>query len=194
MGQTKRLGIGPAAGLAAAVLAVGIAAFSLHAFPPRTALVSCLLGWAMLAIAAIDAQRFTIPDVLSLPAIVVGLLASGSLLDPAHEGLVSLDHALGALLGGAGFWLVREAYARLRGREGLGLGDVKLAAAGGAWTGWHDLPNAVLLAAAAALGLALALAAVRRRHLAGTERIPFGAFLAPAIWIVWALRQLVPGL
>src|SRR5688500_11189051 len=99
MGQTKRRGNGAAAGVAAAALAAGIAAFSFRAFPPTTALVSCLLGWTMLAIAAIDAQRFTIPDVLSLPAIVLGLLASGFLLDPAGDALVSLPHAIGALLG-----------------------------------------------------------------------------------------------
>jgi leader peptidase (prepilin peptidase)/N-methyltransferase len=180
-------------GLAAAALAAGVAAFSFQAFPLRMALVSCLLAWAMLAIAVIDAERFIIPDALSLPAIVLGLVASGSLLDPAQDALVSLGHAIGALMGGAGFWLVRAVYARLRGREGLGLGDVKLAAAAGAWTGWHDLPNVVLLAATAALGLALALASVRRSGLAATERIPFGAFLAPAIWIVWTLQQLLPG-
>jgi leader peptidase (prepilin peptidase)/N-methyltransferase len=94
------------------------------------------------------------------------------------------------VLGGAAFWLVRAAYGTLRGREGLGLGDVKLAAAAGAWTGWQDLPNVVLLAAVAALGLALVRAAHRRKGLAGTERIAFGAFLAPAIWVVWVLRQL----
>src|SRR5262249_3465031 len=116
--------------------------------------------------------------------------ASGSLLDSSHGQLVSLDHALGALLGGTGFWLVRRAYYRLRGREGLGFGDVKLAAAADAWTGWHDLPNVVLLAAAMALGLAIALAIARRKSLSGTERIPFGAFLAPSIWVVWSPKGL----
>jgi leader peptidase (prepilin peptidase)/N-methyltransferase len=178
----------------AATVALGIAALSFSALAPRTAIASCLLGWSMLAIAAIDARRFTIPDLLSLPAIVAGLVASGSVLDPGHGQLVSVDHALGALAGGAGFWVVREGYRRLRGREGLGLGDVKLAAAAGAWTGWYDLPNVVLLAAATALSLAVAQALVRRRSLAASERIAFGAFLAPAIWIVWALRQLAPGL
>jgi leader peptidase (prepilin peptidase)/N-methyltransferase len=186
--------MGGAAGLLAVILGVGIAAVSFHALPTEAALVSCVLGWAMLAIAAIDARRFTIPDVLSLPAIVLGLLASGSLLEPSHGRLVGQDHVIGALLGGAGFWLVREAYARLRGREGLGLGDVKLAAAAGAWTGWNDLPNVVLLAATMALGLATALAIVRGRSLMGAERIAFGAFLAPSVWIVWMLRQLLPGL
>jgi leader peptidase (prepilin peptidase)/N-methyltransferase len=180
------------AGLTAAAL--GIAALSWRAFDPRTAAISCLLGWTMLAIAAIDARSFTIPDALSLPAIPAGLLLSGYLADPAAEQLVSLDQVLGAGLGGCGFWLVREGYFRVRGREGLGLGDVKLAAAAGAWTGWQHLSDAVLLAAAAALSLTIAVALVRGRSLAIGHKIAFGVYLAPAIWIVWALRALTQGL
>lgn len=186
--------VGSAAGATAAVSGIGIAGVSAYAFTPWTALVSCLLGWAMLAIAIVDARRFTIPDVLSLPAIPAGLLASGWLHDPWSGQLVSLDHVIGACLGGAAFWLVREAYWRLRGREGLGLGDVKLAAAGGAWTGWENLADVVLLASAGALSFAIALAAVRRGRLSGTERLPFGAFLAPSIWVVWCLGAWTQGL
>jgi leader peptidase (prepilin peptidase)/N-methyltransferase len=148
----------------------------------------------MLAIAAIDAQHFTIPDVLSLPAIPLGLLASGYVLDPSTSQSVSLDHVIGACLGGASFWLVRETYRHLRGREGLGLGDVKLAAAGGAWVGWVHLPDVILLAAVAALGFATARALVQRNSLSGAERIAFGTFLAPSIWIVWAFRAYAEGL
>jgi leader peptidase (prepilin peptidase)/N-methyltransferase len=190
-GTAQRLA-GSVAGLA--TVALVIAAVSFYALAPRTAVVSCMLGWSMLAIAAIDARRFIVPDVLSLPAIPLGLLASGSLHDPALPDLVSLDHVIGALTGGAGFWLVREAYWRLRGREGLGLGDVKLAAAAGAWTGWQDLTNVVLVAAATALSLALARALLRGTSLSATERIAFGTFLAPAIWIVWVLGRLMPPL
>jgi leader peptidase (prepilin peptidase) / N-methyltransferase len=183
-----------AAGGTAVVAILAVAASSFHAFAPRTALVSCALGWTMLAIAAIDAQRMMIPDVLSLPAIPFGLLASGYMLDPLTSQLVSLHHAIGACLGGASLWLVREVYRRLRNREGLGLGDVKLAAAGGAWVGWINLSNVVLLAAVAALAFAIARAIVRRNGLSGTERIAFGTFLAPSIWIVWALRACAEGL
>ncbi len=172
-----------------AATAIGITLFSFQAFTPRVAVVSCALGWAMLAIAAVDAGRYTIPDAISLPAIPFGLLASGDLVVPWSGSLVALDHVIGAMIGGASFWLVRVAYSRLRKREGLGFGDVKLAAAAGAWTGWQDLPQVVLLAATAALGLALMRAVVQGNGLVGTERIAFGAFFAPAIWIVWVLRQ-----
>jgi leader peptidase (prepilin peptidase) / N-methyltransferase len=183
-----------ASSIATLAAALGVAALSVYALAPRAALVSCALGWAMLAIAAIDARRFMIPDALSLPAIAAGLLASGCLLDPAIDQLVSLDSVIGACLGGAGFWLVREAYWRLRGREGLGLGDVKLAAAAGAWLGWEHLADVVLLASATALGFALLLAVGGRGGLSWRKRIPFGTFLAPAIWIAWFLQALPPGL
>jgi leader peptidase (prepilin peptidase)/N-methyltransferase len=186
--------VGHVAAATAVVTGISIAGVSLYIFAPWTALASCLLGWTMLAIAIIDARKFTIPDLLSLPAIPIGLLASGWLLDPWSSQLVSLDHLIGAGVGGAAFWVVREVYWRWRGREGLGLGDVKLAAAGGAWIGWAHLADMVLLAAAGALSFAIALALVRRGRLSGGERIPFGTFLAPTIWIVWCLRAYAHGL
>jgi len=64
-------------------LAVMIAAVSFLVLAPLAALVSCLLGWTMLAIALIDARHFIVPDVLSLPAIPAGLLAV-PLLDEAR--------------------------------------------------------------------------------------------------------------
>jgi leader peptidase (prepilin peptidase)/N-methyltransferase len=186
--------VGNVAAMVIVACGLGMAAGSFYAFTARTALVSCLLGWGMLAIAVVDAQRFIIPDVLSLPAIPLGLLASGWLVDPWSTHLVNPDHLIGALLGGAGLWLVREAYWRWRGNEGLGLGDVKLAAAGGAWIGWEHLADMVLLAVAGALSFVLALVIVRRGRLSGGERIPFGTFLAPSIWVVWCLRAWAQGL
>jgi leader peptidase (prepilin peptidase)/N-methyltransferase len=184
--QQWRVGLVP--GAMAVGLGLCIMLLSLRAFPPRVALVSCFLGWTMLAIAVIDARRFRIPDVLSLPAIPAGLLASGYLLDPASAHLVDLDRIVGACIGGTGLWLLREIYFRMRGREGLGLGDVKLAAAAGAWTGSDHLSYVLLLAAGLALATVIARAVVQGSGLSGSERIAFGCFLAPSIWVVWALR------
>ena len=170
--------------------ALAIVAFSFAVFPLKFALVSCLLGWTMLAIAVVDARRFIIPDVLSLPAIPAGLLASGRLLEPSVAEIVRIDHVIGMLAGGLGLWLVRAAYFRVRQREGLGLGDVKLAAVAGAWVGWQSLSEVILLAAALALSLVIALGLVRGKELSAAARVPFGCFLAPAIWLVWALGAL----
>jgi leader peptidase (prepilin peptidase) / N-methyltransferase len=190
---TVRLGGFPPA-VTIVALGVSVTVVSFYALGPSAALVSCLLGWSMLAIAAVDARRFVIPDVLSLPAVAAGLLASGYLLDPSMHQLISLDHVIGAGVGGVLFWLVREAYWRIRGREGLGLGDVKLAAAAGAWTGWQHLSDVILFATTAALGLAIAIAIARRETLSATSRLAFGVFLAPSIWLVWLLRAFANGL
>ena len=72
----------------------------------------------------------------------------------------------------------------LRGVEGLGLGDVKLAAVAGVWLDWADLPAAVELAAVAALATVL-YRRWRGEDLGMQARLPFGAFLAPAIWLCW---------
>lgn len=174
-----------------------LAPISLALLPPAAAAVSVLLGVAMVAIAAVDLREYRIPDVLSLPAIPIGLLASGRLVDGQAD-LVAISHVLGAGAGGLAFFAVREAYFRLRGREGLGLGDVKLAAVAGAWTGWQGLTHVVLLAAVAALAWVVAgrlrartgTGAAEPGAVAPDALIPFGVTLAPAIWVVWMLQRL----
>ena len=90
-----------------------------------------------------------------------------------------------------------ERFARARGLlphspavRDLGLGDVKLAAVAGAWIGWQSLSDVILLAAALALSLALALGLMRGEALQAAARITLGCFLAPSIWLVWALAAL----
>ena len=72
---------------------------------------------------------------------------------------------------------------------GLGLGDVKLAAVAGAWTGLAGLANVWLFACIAAIGFVLFQRLAGANTISRETRIAFGAFLAPAIWAVWALQQ-----
>jgi leader peptidase (prepilin peptidase)/N-methyltransferase len=76
-------------------------------------------------------------------------------------------------------------YRRWRGRDGLGLGDVKLAAVCGAWLDLATVAAVIELAALLAIGAYVASAALRRERLRATAFLPFGLFLAPAIWIGW---------
>jgi leader peptidase (prepilin peptidase)/N-methyltransferase len=145
------------------------------------------LGWSLLTLAANDRREFVLPDILTLPLIPSGLVVAWA-IDPGLLG----GHALGALAGFASLALIASAYRRLRGREGLGLGDAKLLAAAGAWLGWQGLPSVVLIAAIAALALALATA-FGGGKLAWTSRIAFGPHLALAFWLVWLCGPVVIG-
>ncbi len=139
----------------------------------------CALGWALLALAWIDWRHFRLPDALTLPLIVAGLVATW-LLDRA----VIADHAGAAVLGYAALRLVNALYRRLRGRDGLGAGDAKLLAAGGAWVGLAALPWLMLVAALAGLGIA-AVRQLRGERLSRTTALPFGTCLAAALWLIW---------
>jgi leader peptidase (prepilin peptidase)/N-methyltransferase len=81
-------------------------------------------------------------------------------------------------------FLISLVYRRTRNREGLGLGDAKLASATGAWLGWQALPSVILIAAAAGL-VWFGLAFARRGHTALGEQIPFGVPLCFATWLIW---------
>lgn len=156
------------------------------------ALAGAGLAAALLAIAIIDRRSFLIPDWLSLPLVPLGLLAAGSAIDPLAHALVPFHHVLGAAVGAGFLYLVALSYRLWRGRDGMGLGDVKLAAAAGAWVGLDLFPYVLLLACAGAFA-SLAVMALGGRAVAivPTMALPFGAFLAPAIWLVWLWQQVL---
>ncbi|WP_088344877.1 MULTISPECIES: prepilin peptidase [Rhodomicrobium] len=176
-------GPGWRAALLGAPIGASILALSFALLDPAPALASCLLAAAMAAIAISDARNFIVPDILSLPAIPAGLLATGWLGVPPDDAIA--EHLGAALVAAFALFALRWAYAALRGREGLGLGDVKLAAVAGAWSGFAGLPTIMLLACVAAIGAVLVMKASGRAAVTAITPVPFGAFLAPAIWVVW---------
>jgi leader peptidase (prepilin peptidase)/N-methyltransferase len=169
----------------AALLAAGWAAFVDP--DPFRVWTSCLLGWGLLALACIDARHFRLPDVLTLPLLTIGVVAQ-ALLTPEHLP-ASL---LGAVLGYAGFRGISTAYRTLRGREGLGAGDAKLLAAGGAWLGWSGLPDLVFLAALLAIFF-IACARMGGKAMDRFTAVPFGPFLAASLWITYLYGPLLFG-
>lgn len=82
------------------------------------------------------------------------------------------------------------AYRAIRGREGLGAGDAKLMAAAGAWLGWSLLPDVILLAALLGI-LATMLGRIKGRAIDRGTTIPFGPFLAIAIWLTYVYGPLL---
>jgi leader peptidase (prepilin peptidase)/N-methyltransferase len=160
--------------------ALGVAAVAACLVPAGADLwIACVLGWWLLTLAWIDAEHFTLPDVLTLPLLLAGL-AEAIWRDPDQ---LTARAAAAALAYGA-LWALAAGYRRLRGREGLGMGDAKLLAAGGAWLGPVALPRVLLLGACSALAYALLLR-LRGTRITGTLKLPFGPFLAGAIWLVW---------
>jgi len=149
-----------------------------------TLAVAAALALLMAAIAVSDWRSYRVPD--PLVALALLLRAACSLFEPEDLALA----ALRALIVAALFYLFRFAYRRLRGREGLGLGDVKLAAVAGAWVDWPLLPYVV--EAAALFGLALALIAAFRQgdRPRADQKLPFAVGFAPAIFLGWSLGQL----
>lgn len=133
-----------------------------------------VLGIWLLIIAVLDIKTLRVPDVLSLPLIAAGLIAAWFL-----SGLPLTDHVLGACAGYVVLAGIGGLYFRLKGSEGLGLGDAKLLAAAGAWTGWTALPFILLVASASGLVFALAV-----RSGPGS-RIAFAPHLAAGFFIIW---------
>jgi leader peptidase (prepilin peptidase)/N-methyltransferase len=164
-------------GIEIAALIVAFIALAVDDAPH--AALDCLFGWWLLTLAWIDLRRWLLPDLLTLPLIVAGLAAAAS-LDPD----TLLDRALGAALGYAALRTLAVLYRMVRQREGLGRGDAKLLGAAGAWVGATALPQVILLAALAALLAAAALRLVGVR-LDAHSALPFGPFLALAIWTIW---------
>jgi leader peptidase (prepilin peptidase)/N-methyltransferase len=140
------------------------------AFGPTLLFVSrAMFVAAMLALAIIDLRVRILPNVITLPGVVAGLLFS-LVLPP---GIVSA--LIGAVAGAAIPWLIGEAYFRIRHIEGLGLGDVKMLAMIGAFLGWQMA--LVTLFAGSLLGVLVGvpITVIKRDRF---YMIPLGTFLA----------------
>jgi len=185
-------------GAIAAICVVAGAAVlvSVAVAPGLAGVLGAALALDVLAIAVIDARHFIIPDELTIAALVLGMVNAG--LDAWPDGwsaaFPSIGMALlrGAVLAGA-FFALRALYARLRGREGIGLGDVKLAGAGGVWLAWTTIPVAIEIAALGALAVYVVRQVAGGKMMSATARMPFGLFLAPALWLGWVLEQTLFG-
>jgi len=144
-------------------------AFGLTLLLPVRILFAC----AMVVLFAIDLEHQILPNEITLPGIVIGFVCSLLLGYPGW-----LSSLIGLLVGGLFPFLIAEAYLRIRGREGMGMGDFKMLAMVGAFLGWPLV--GITLIVACVLGVVIGGGAllVTRRGMA--TRIPFGTFIAVA--------------
>jgi leader peptidase (prepilin peptidase) / N-methyltransferase len=172
--------------VATGIAAAASVAASLILVPGMRGAAGAGLALLMVAIAAIDARRFIIPDELSAATLALGLVHAALQADDAIAAALGLAALRGAALGLA-FWSLRLLYRRLRGQEGLGLGDVKLACVAGVWLDWVAIPVAIELAALSAIAVCVVRYFRDGRSFRATTKLPFGLFFAPAIWLAWLL-------
>ena len=126
---------------------------------------------ALLVIIFIDIHHQIIPDVISLPGIVLGVIFS--FVSPTVSWQSSL---IGLLVGGGVLYAVAFFYFLLRKVDGMGGGDIKLLAMIGAWLGWQSLPFVIF--ASSFSGSLVGLIAMFYQRKGGQTRIPFGPFLS----------------
>lgn len=164
---------------------LGAVTASYLAAPGLVGVLGGCLAILMIAIAIVDAREFIIPDVLVLAALGLGLLHAVITQADEYPAAI-LSSTLRGIVIAFAFLSLRKAYLWLRRREGLGLGDVKLAAVAGVWLDWLAITIAIEIAAFTAL-TAIAILVMGGHRITGKTRIPFGCFFAPAIWLAWLL-------
>jgi leader peptidase (prepilin peptidase)/N-methyltransferase len=165
-------------------------AASLVVAPGPDGVLGAFLAALALAIAASDFRRYIIPNELTGAALGLALLRAATVGPDA--GWDGLSWAAGRALAVAlPFLALMMGYRWWRGRDGLGLGDIKLAGVAGAWLGFVTVFAVVELATVAALGAYFLTGAIRKRPFKATAILPFGVFLAPAIWLGWLAEALL---
>jgi leader peptidase (prepilin peptidase)/N-methyltransferase len=147
-----------------------------YAFGPTPLFAARLVfGCALIVLFMIDLEHQILPDVVTLPGIVIGVVSS-LFLPP---GLV--ESLIGVLLGGGLLWAIAEAWFRLRKVDAMGFGDVKMLAMVGAWLGWKMVVLTFVLSSMMGGLVGVVLIASRRADMA--TRVPFGTMLAVAAMI-----------
>jgi len=139
--------------------------------PSLTYLIYFAFVAALIVITVIDLYHQIIPDVISLPGIGVGLLAS---LIVSH---INFSNSLLGILGGGGsLFLIATGYQWLFKREGMGGGDVKLLAMIGAFLGWKAVIVTILLGSLIGSITGIILMITKGKDF--KYAIPFGPFLS----------------
>jgi leader peptidase (prepilin peptidase)/N-methyltransferase len=152
-------------------LTAAMFAFALWYYGPSLLFASrVLFGCALIVLFAIDLEHHLLPNMITLPGILVGF-AFSLFTDPGWR-----DALIGIVLGGGVLWLIAEGYYRIRHEEGLGMGDVKMLAMVGAFIGWKLTLMTLMMASFAGSIVGLVLIASRRGNM--KYALPFGTFLA----------------
>jgi leader peptidase (prepilin peptidase)/N-methyltransferase len=139
--------------------------------PTLVFLVMFLFCSSLVVVTFVDLEHQIIPDVISLPGIVVGFATSFFI-----PWLGWQNSLYGILLGGGSLMLVAYGYQFLAKKEGMGGGDIKLLAMMGAFLGWRSVPFIIFAASLVGTVIGVTMMLVQKKD--GKLAIPFGPFLA----------------
>lgn len=130
-----------------------------------------VFAWSLIALTFIDIDHTLLPNQITLPLLVIGLLAN-----LFHVMTTPLSSILGAVYGYLALWTVYWVFKWITKKEGMGFGDFKLLAMLGAWLGWEMLPLVILVSSSLGAIVGVSLLLFNRIH--KNSPIPFGPFLA----------------
>jgi leader peptidase (prepilin peptidase) / N-methyltransferase len=156
-----------------------VAGYAIYGWTPMLA-VRLAFACAMVVLFAIDLRHHLLPNVITVPGIVIGFLLS-LVLPPGWKASL-----IGLVAGGGVLFAIAEGYYRLRGVEGLGMGDVKMLSMIGAFLGWKLMLVTLILGSFAGSLIGVGVIALGRGGMKAA--LPFGTFLA-----VGALTAAVAG-
>jgi leader peptidase (prepilin peptidase) / N-methyltransferase len=144
---------------------------------------SAILAALALYIAAVDVERLEIPDIANAGIFTAGI--AWTFIDSGFDVTACAFAIVRSLIAAGILFVIRAAYSKVRGIEGLGLGDVKLAGAGASWLSSSSMLIALLVAVIAAIVAIIGRSLIRKERIQSQIAVPLGTFLAPAIWLAW---------
>ncbi|SLM46910.1 Type 4 prepilin-like proteins leader peptide-processing enzyme [Nitrospira japonica] len=139
--------------------------------PGWPAVLYGILFSALLVVVGTDLSHQIIPDAITLPGVVVGLLGAVTVLPVGW-----VNALLGIIIGGGILWVLAWISPYLFGKEGMGGGDIKLLAMIGAFLGWK--PALLTIMIGSLTGSLIGLSLISFHLIKRDEYIPFGPFLA----------------
>ena len=148
------------------------------------AVMTALLFWQLMLIAVIDAENHWLPDIVTAPLAVTGIIAA--IILPSPPAQIWQIALISGAFGFIALWGLSFIYSKVRGHSGLGGGDPILLGAGAVWVGALDLPLVMLVASVVGLGSVVLLRVAGRDVGLGT-RIPYGTYLALGFAVAWIL-------
>ena len=167
------------------ILTASVALFSYSVFGAELpALILFVLFCLLICLSFIDFQTTFLPDALTLPFLAIALIGNWMEIFTTFQSAL-----IGAGAGFLVFWLIGEIYFRLKGIDGLGMGDAKLLAGLGAWLGWAALPVIVLISSLVGLCFVAAINFQAQDKKISEQAIPFGPSLIIGSISVFLLIQ-----